>query len=259
MPEYKLDNLEKAKDYAAKRLQAERNADDKVRAIILSLALALLDLGYAEQLITNKAVFKRATFGHRKDQLLAEAERNINVVVKEYAEASERVLGDTEGTVGKYFEGLKFGGTFRSRNSIYLTHYVSDFEKLMLAGSKLRIDVDEMTEYVKKDYKNPLSGELSKRLWAERNMRMERDALDERVSREAFTALERNVRGEISLSWCFEDFDFAKRNGAKGYRVYRGSSYPCSDCQTNVGFIHDMSENVLPVHANCHCYRVFIY
>lgn len=49
----------------------------------------------------------------------------------------------------------------------------------------------------------------------------------------------------------------AERNGASGFYSFRGSSYPCSLCDSMVGF-HPMSAYVGAWHPHCKCYFVFV-
>lgn len=49
----------------------------------------------------------------------------------------------------------------------------------------------------------------------------------------------------------------AVRNGAKGFYSYRGSSYPCSYCDSMVGY-HPMADYQGAWHPHCKCYFIFI-
>lgn len=66
------------------------------------------------------------------------------------------------------------------------------------------------------------------------------------------------IRNAEVLNYLYNDIDstLMKRNGATGYVVYRGSSYPCSACDENTGY-HSFAEGyTLPVHGNCMCWSV---
>lgn len=74
-------------------------------------------------------------------------------------------------------------------------------------------------------------------------------------TKSGFTNMMRN--GEV-LNYLYNDIDYdiMRGNGAIGYVVYRGSSYPCQACDDNTGF-HPIEEGyTLPVHGNCMCYAV---
>lgn len=49
------------------------------------------------------------------------------------------------------------------------------------------------------------------------------------------------------------------RRGATGYRVRRGSSYPCALCDSLCGVTWPISVEVLPAHPHCVCYTEPVY
>lgn len=49
------------------------------------------------------------------------------------------------------------------------------------------------------------------------------------------------------------------RMGAIGYKVHRGSNYPCDICDEACIGIHPIGEQVLPVHPRCMCYSTPVY
>lgn len=64
---------------------------------------------------------------------------------------------------------------------------------------------------------------------------------------------------EVASAWMAWSYENARRGGAIGYKVERGSSYPCIECNTHCGF-HPIDEPFpLPVHAHCCCTAVYIY
>ena len=61
-------------------------------------------------------------------------------------------------------------------------------------------------------------------------------------------------------AWMLYDHETAVRDGAKGFYVYRGSSYDCPECDSHVGYhkITDMSA-LPPIHHHCYCFVVYEY
>ena len=47
--------------------------------------------------------------------------------------------------------------------------------------------------------------------------------------------------------------------GAKGYYVYRASNYDCPLCDEQCGFLHPLTEMVVPVHPHCVCVCIECY
>lgn len=49
------------------------------------------------------------------------------------------------------------------------------------------------------------------------------------------------------------------RSGATGYRVHRGSNYPCALCDSLCGITWPIDMEVLPAHPHCVCYAEPVY
>lgn len=64
----------------------------------------------------------------------------------------------------------------------------------------------------------------------------------------------------LQMAWMKEQSMEYKEEGAAGYYVLRGSSYPCELCDSMVGF-HKMEdiESYPPYHGHCCCYVVPVY
>jgi hypothetical protein len=73
-------------------------------------------------------------------------------------------------------------------------------------------------------------------------------------------AIENLGKHEIAQAWMLYDHETAVRDGAKGFYVYRGSSYDCPECDSHVGYhkVTDMSA-LPPIHHHCYCFVVYEY
>jgi len=73
-------------------------------------------------------------------------------------------------------------------------------------------------------------------------------------------ALDVLTRQEIANAWMAWDYEEALSNGAKGYYVFRGSSYPCDVCDEASSVWHPIDEGMcLPEHVNCCCCAEWVY
>lgn len=65
----------------------------------------------------------------------------------------------------------------------------------------------------------------------------------------------------VADMWNQWDWDNARKLGAKGYYIERGSSYPCDTCEDHTGrfFPIDDREHIPQYHRNCRCFVVFCY
>lgn len=67
------------------------------------------------------------------------------------------------------------------------------------------------------------------------------------------------ARSTLSMVWMRDLYLNAQESGKAGYMVFRGSSYPCSLCDYETTYFHPIEQGmVLPVHANCCCFAVFL-
>lgn len=80
------------------------------------------------------------------------------------------------------------------------------------------------------------------------------------LSKYGATNLVTMARSTLAKTWMKSEFMEAEDEGMGGYYVFRGSSYPCSHiCDLECGWFHPMSRGmVLPLHANCYCFAVFV-
>lgn len=73
-------------------------------------------------------------------------------------------------------------------------------------------------------------------------------------------AIDYLCRQEIANAWMEWEYSEVQSRGALGYHVYRGSNYPCVECEHNAARFHPISEGLcVPSHGHCCCYVVYIY
>lgn len=65
----------------------------------------------------------------------------------------------------------------------------------------------------------------------------------------------------IAGTWNEWAWRSASADGAIGYYVERGSSYPCEECESHTGIFYDISDHDhLPqYHRNCRCFVVYVH
>lgn len=80
------------------------------------------------------------------------------------------------------------------------------------------------------------------------------------LSKYGATNLVTMARSTLAKTYMKSQFMEAEDDDMAGYYVFRGSSYPCSHiCDLECGWFHPMSMGmVLPLHANCYCFSVFV-
>lgn len=234
-------NQKEAKQYVLKRVQAQQNSRSRVSKMLLTAALQLAK-------------------GKSEDNVTKDLSSQIVDVTNGYARTclSFRKYDDGEKDLKKYMEDVHYGKTFEQRTDTYTKRYVSDIVELILACYALDYPKDKTLYTIQNSYKDPFnspviglaikSGEYTRK---EHNYGVGRTNV-------ASTAIYNNVENTIALAYSEIDHNYASFNGANGFYVYRGSSYPCAECQSHVGF-HKMGDEYPPFHGHCVCYAVYIY
>lgn len=268
------DSREKAADYAAKRLQAQRNIDSRVDEILYDVACKI----YAICEKYDSAFVKNKQMKAEIDAVVEGAKALIWEYENEYAKAAETVLEDDNGITAAYLAAAHNGKTFKQRQNVYVKRFVKDMMKIYYAGVVLGTTSGVIRNAMEKQYRSPymknglVQSAISARSGvhvynlpykeAEKKAREVRETLEtpsygRGIQPEAYAQIQKNVKDTLALAWSEEDHDAAIRAGAKGFWVLRGSSYPCIDCQSHVGWLHKMDDDAPPYHSHCVCFCVY--
>lgn len=270
------DNREKAADYASKRLQAQRNIDSRVDEVLHDAALKIYDICNKY----NSAIIKGKKMKAEIDEVIEQAKQDIWQLELDYAAISEKVLDDDKGVTATYLASAHYGKTFKQRQNVYMSRFVKDVMKIFYAGMVFGTTLNVIKEAVDKQFRNPYSkdGLINHAVVtrggahvynmpykeAEKTAKEVRDALKTPsygtgIQPEGYEQIQKNVKDTLALAWSEEEHDAAIRNGAKGFYVFRGSSYPCIDCQSHVGWLHKMDDDAPPYHSHCVCFCIYVY
>lgn len=138
---------------------------------------------------------------------------------------------------------------------------------ISVAGMLLGVPVAEVIASVimslKAPWQNPILIEIRKKILNGQVSPPEGVDFSERhyghgVPLSSLTALIDITRFAVAEGWNWYDYDKHKDN-AKGYFVFRGSSYPCDECDSHVGYHPASDTSNLPLfHKHCYCYVVWV-
>lgn len=229
-----------AAQYARKRAQAQRNAVSRAKKAIQRLAR------------------RTALKGSVSDEAEREMIESIILFGYEYAEAAGRYLYDEDNGIKEYMDGIHYGKTYRERVEEQSGRLVADIGKILVASEFLKMPA----RLVESEWEDPYFVGGAIRRANSRGAGIEIPSYGQGIPLSGAEQLLKNIDNTIALAWGYEDYDFALRNGAVGFYVFRGSSYPCQTCQEQVGVFHPMEESVWshpPFHNNCVCYVVYVY
>lgn len=254
-----MTELQKAMDYAAKRTQAERNVKSHIDDILSEAAVDIARQARGISVVSSEAMF-RQMLGIRTESIVDEAERKINAYIREYSKASIAALGDKDtGATGRLLNSELFGKTFQERSHTYMRYFLDDVVRMIVAGRKLKMRQAEIENTVRGQYQDPYTnGAIGQVNRKGADIRV--PAYGRGVYHSAYGNIVRNAQGTISIAWGQEGRNHARRNGAVGFRVHRGSSYPCPLCDGEVDKgVRPITAPSAPFHSRCCCLIEYVY
>lgn len=252
-------------NFALKRAQAQQNAESHIAKLLFAAAKRIVAL--AQSYRTGlKGFTPTDDFNKRAQQIVKEAESEIETYITAYAKAAAKVLvpddEDLQATIlsqlSSYLKGNIFGKTVAERNSSYLKNYAQDIIRMCQAGYAMGYTQDQLLSAVRTGYKNPFSSSVITKA-QRKNINIHTPSYGKGIYHSAYQNVIRNATATIALAWGQAERQYGNSNGAVGFRVFRGSSYPCETCQGQVGYVHNMSDEMPPYHPHCVCFTQFIY
>lgn len=249
---YTEQELEEAKAYLRDRLRNESSMSSDIHR--------LLEM-YAAYLLT--ALFGNATENDIElliqdliDQLLADVEL---LAVDQH---------DRKAMILLYMNSERGGDTLEGRVRKRVQTFYNEVFAVYTAGKLLNKGYDALLSSVKSNFDKPWENPVI----VEAREKQERGEIDpdyefsephfgKGVAVSSLTALDTMLTHAIGDAWMYYGWLDASEKGAKGYYVFRGSSYPCDTCQSHVGIFYDIhdEENRPPYHAHCVCFVVYSY
>ena len=239
-------DIEAAKAYLRQRLSAELSMARNLGAAMRQAAIRIVSICYLANVTPRNFSFAALT---------SRAQREIDAVIEWLRE-----------TIDDYFQTLAVTSHDDDRDAIlpapesvfydrledYCSKYKDELLLLIGAGMSLGVDSSTLGNSIGDNLKHPYDNSLVA------------DAIEAPISdgrgrtNSMFTAIGNLTRFGIAEAWMLWWYVNGRRNGAVGWRVYRGSSFPCELCDSMVGFHADDSD-LPPYHNSCKCFAAPIY
>lgn len=252
-----MDEKQRGIQFALKRSQAGRNAETHAASVLFNAAKKVLAESKTH-MSPSGGMTREAALISKAQGIMESTAGEIEAYVKAYSEASCKILGIGNDVVDDYLAGNIYGQTFASRNSKYLSQFAEDIVKMIKAGAILGYSDDKILSAIRTGYKNPYAASIITKAQS-KDINIANPSYGRGFYRSSYQNIMRNVRHTIALAWGRAEQEYGEKNGAIGYKVFRGSSYPCAICDDECAYVHKVGDMVVPVHANCRCYIEFIY
>lgn len=254
-------DIEEAKAFVRKRIEAEISMQNHLEEALMWAAKEIIAISYKYKI--KPELFKFST----NNKLLKEVNevlKQLREMLYEYTEtlsvaADRKQKKDIIALINE----KTYGHTLKERINTYTERYKYELEAFIAAGLAAGYAQKKLLDTVKANISAPYTNHLFRNTVIRGGMAATRIktagiSYGQGHSNSARNLLNTLTRNTIGQAWMNLYGTNAARNGAIGFYAFRGSSYPCRICQSQVGF-HPMSEYTGEWHLNCRCYFVFIY
>lgn len=245
-------DIEAAKEYLRQRLDAERSMSYNLELVMREAAEKIVDILYSANV--NPQTFRYADLPLRVQWDIDEVINWLQETIEDYFQTL--AIADHEENRDKILPvilGENHGATFDERLSDYCGKYKDELMLLIGAGLFLGVAKSALVKSIGSNLKHPYANQLLA------------EGIGESISygrgrtNSMFTAMSGLTKYGIESAWMRHWELKTEADGAIGWIVQRGSSYPCPQCDENCGF-HSIDEGTrLPQHLSCCCYAVPIY
>lgn len=245
-------DIEAAKAYLRQRLECEHAMTTLLENAMKEAAEKIVDICYSAGV--NPQSFRYSDLPVRVqfdiDEVIQRLQEAIDdyfltLAIADHEENRDRIL--------PFILGENHGMTFAERLEDYCGKYRDELMVLIGAGLFLGIAESALVKSIGDNLKHPYANQLLA------------DGIEVPLtygrgkSNSMFTALSGLTKYGIESAWMQHWELKTEADGAIGWIVQRGSSYPCPQCDDNCGF-HSIDEGTqLPQHLSCCCFAVPIY
>lgn len=244
-------DIEAAKAYLRQRLDAERSMSYNLSIVMREAAERVVEILYSANIHPTVASYGDLPLRVQWDidevvQWLKETidDYFITLAVADHEENRNTIL--------PFILGENHGMTFDERLTDYVGKYKNELLLLVGAGLLLGIGKSALAKSIGDNLRQPYANPMLK------------DEIGEGISygrgrtNSMFTAISNLTTFGIAQGWMKSWYIDGKKDGVIGWYVMRGSSCPCSHCDSMVGFHSDESE-LPPYHLACKCFAIPIY
>lgn len=254
--EYTERQLEEAKEYLRRRIESEISMQEDVERLLVEYAplivAAMISSGdYSYE--TNSDV-----------QLLVDD--LISRLLEDCRILAVDTRTDKRQEIVAYMDSERGGSTLEVRINERCITFSKEVAAIASCGFALKYGRDAIVDAIKKNLKHPWDNSILEeaRKLSEQGkitipVDIDKPSYGKGSEISSMGALQTMTGYAVADAWMWSLFQ--ENKGAKGYYVFRGSSYPCDECDEAVltGF-HPMSdwEHFVPLHPHCKCGVIFV-
>ena len=259
---YTQKDIEEAKAFIRKRVDAEISMQNHLDEALLWAAKEIIDISYKYKI--KASLFKFSANPQLKkevDAVLA----NLREMIYEYTESlSIAVDEESRDDIIGFINEESYDHTLKERIGIYTNRYKYELEAFIGAALLFGMGARKLLSTIKSNLNAPYNNELFRRAVVNKSelaatrIKSSGVSYGSGHSNCARTLLNTLTRNAVGSAWMNMYGTWAYNKGAVGFYSFRGSSFPCVHCDSKIGF-HPMPEYQGGRHLNCRCYFVFVY
>lgn len=245
-------DIEAAKTYLRQRINAEHSMTYNLEIVMREAAERVVGILYKSNITPAVGSFENLPM--RVKLQIEEVVQWLKETIEDYFTTLAIYDHDeNKDIILPFLFEKNHGMTFGERLDDYCGKYRDELFLLIMAGVSLglakKMVAKSIGSNLKQPYKNPdLADGISVPLTYGRGR-----------TNSMFTAISGLTTYGIAKGWMRNWEIETKKDGAIGWIVQRGSSYPCEQCDDNCGF-HSIDEGTqLPQHLSCCCFAVPVY
>jgi len=269
---YDSEQYELARDYLRRRIENEVSMTEDVERLLDEYAAMFIDLFYSMDL-RDALSLSSDIVGNADVRLLIEdlVSRLLEdcrlLAVDEHVDMRDGILD----FIGREWKGDTLEGRVRSRVLTMFDELCAICIAGIGVGMGRGVVESAFVMNKKQPWQNPVLSMAHEKISAGdasflgfvMSLGLSLDYFDERhygqgVPISSFTALTDITVFAIAEGWGYYDY-MTHKDGSRGYFVVRGSSYPCEECDSHVGFHPIGDEENLPMyHNHCRCMTIWV-
>lgn len=266
-----MTDIEKAIYYAKRRIDKTELMTTAIKSKYLNVFKRICTLTYNQGVAPSYFTFEKyIQLQNKVDGEINKLMRDLYQIIEQYSIACSSLAmnkndREDELDVIGYINRPIDGRDINARLAEYGEKAKYEFEAFVAAGLILNKSVNAVFTDFKASLFNPYSSVYIKEVMALKNAKIAAKRLLSRgISYGSgkyiatMNSIFRLGEGTQDYAYNWADEQYMALNGAIGYIVFRGSSYPCQACDDNTGF-HPIGSYALPVHPRCVCYKVPVY
>lgn len=252
-----MSEIERSVNYSKKRSQALRNCESHLQTILFDVAKKIVSA--SKKYRKGGRLRNESSFLSDAKNIAATASDDIESYTGAYAKASCKILGIDTDNIESFLVGDIYGKTLNERNATYLSNFAEDIVRMVKAGTLMGYTDQQILSSIRTGYKDPYKSSVVTKA-QKKDINIATPSYGKGIFRNAYQNIVRNSKQVISIAWGQAEQEYGQEIGAIGFKVFRGSSYPCETCQNEVDAgVHSFRDPYPPFHVECVCYTQFVF